>query len=258
MSLIDIANEAQDVVDTKAGGGDFKPPREGVALLRLCSYIELGTYAGEWKGKPKQNQKVLIEFELVHPDHKIVGNDGSFKGYHRVMVRINKSGHAKSKYMAVFNRLNHDGSVHFEKDTIPSIGRFLGKAFLGTIFHNVYKEKTYANLDRDGDFAIGAPRSAVTSMGVPTGEFTDIPVPEMNVKPRLFLWDSPGMTDSAYQGMWESIFIDGEKDDGTSKNWIQNLILSNENVALPGSKVEELFVENGELSDLSLSDPSLA
>lgn len=258
MSLIDIANETQDVVDTKAGSGDFKPPREGVALLRLCSLIELGTYAGEWKGKAKENKKVLIEFELVHPDHKIIGNDGSFKGYHRVMVRVNKSGHVKSKYMALFNNLNYDGTVHFEKDTIPALSRFLGHAFLGTIYHNLYKEKVYANLDKDGVYSIGAPRSPLTNLGMPTGEYEDIPVPEMNVKPKLFMWEAPGMPDSGYKSMWASLYIEGEKDDGSSKNWIQDLMLSAENIALPGSKVEELFLENGELSDLSLGDPSLA
>jgi len=261
MSLMDIANETQDVVDTAAGGGDFKPPREGVALLRLCSVIELGTYAGEWKGKAKENKKVLIEFELVHPDHKILNKSGEFKGYHKVMVRVNKSGHAKSKYMALFNKLNYDGSVHYQKDTIPALSRFLGQAFLGTVYHNVYKEKTYANLDKDGVYSIGAPRSPITNLGMPTGEYEDIPVPEMNVKPRLFMWEAPGMPDAGYHKMWESLFIEGEKEDGTSKNWIQNLILSDENIALHGSKAEQLFVEGGALNDMSIDiiscDPSL-
>lgn len=256
MSIYDIATEAEDVKDS-GGGGDFKPPRAGVALLRLCSYIELGVHEGEWKGKKKQNKKILIEFECVHPDHKIVGNDGSFKGYHKVFVRLNKSGHVKSKYMALFNKLNHDGKIHVDKDRIPNMGKFLGDAFLGTIFHNEYKGKIYANLDQDGVYSIQAPKSPVMDMGVPTGEYQDIVVPEMNAQPRLFLWEAPGMSNSAYHEMWESISIEGEKDDGTSKNWIQNIILSEENIALPGSKAEEMFVEKGQL-DFKIEDPSLA
>ena len=255
MSILDIAADAEDVKDS-GGGGDFKPPREGVALLRLVSYIELGVYEGEWKGKKKQNKKVLIEFELVHPDHKIIGNDGSFKGYHKLLVRVNKSGHAKSKYMALFNKLNYDGKIHVDKDRIPNMGKFLGDAFLGTVYHNEYKEKIYANLDRDGVYSVQAPKSPLMDMGVPTGEYQDIIVPEMNMQPRLFLWEAPGMSNSAYHEMWESIHIDGEKDDGTSKNWIQNLIMSDENIALPGSKAEEMFIEKGQL-DFKIEDPSL-
>jgi hypothetical protein len=42
--------------------------------------------------------------------------------------------------------------------------------------------------------------------------------------------------------MWSSVAIKGEKKDGTPyKNWIQEAILSPENVALPGSRAERLF-----------------
>ena len=264
MSILDLASEAEDVVDTNAGGGDFKPPRPGVALLRLCSYIELGMYEGEWKGKKKQNKKCIVEFELVHDDHKIINKEGVFIGYHKIYVRLNKSGHVKSKYMALFNRLNYDGKVKYTKDTIPALSKFLGQPFLGTVVHNAYKEKIYANLDKDGDFLISAPRTPVNdaATGLPTGEYKDLVIPEMNVKPRLFLWESPGMSNSGYHTMWESIYIDGDKDDGTSKNWIQNTIKSEENIALPGSIAEQLFVEDGELSNLGskilTEDPSLA
>jgi len=257
MSILDIAQTAEDVKDS-SGGGDFKPPREGVALLRMCSYVELGVHEGEWKGKIKHNKKCLVEFELLHPDHKITGADGSFKGYHKVMIRLNKSGHAKSKYMALFNKLNYDGEVYYDKDTIPALSKFLGKAYLGQIVHNEYKGKVYANLDKDGDFQISAPRNQLVEMGVPTGKYEDIPVPEMSVPPRLFLWEAPNITNAQYHEMWDSIYIDGEKEDGSSKNWIQNLIISDENIALPGSKAEELFTKASGLSDLTLSDPSLA
>ena len=260
MSILDLANEAKDVANTSGAGNDFQPPRAGVALLRLCSYIELGVFEGDWKGKKKLNKKVLVEFECVHPDHKIMDKDGGFRGYHKIYIRLNKSGHAKSRYMALFNKLNYDGQVTFTKDTIPALSRFLGHAFLGTIYHNEVGDKTYANLDKEGDFSIQAPRSPINdpTTGLPTGEYQDLDVPEMNATPRLFLWEAPGMPVSGYHKMWESIYIEGEKDDGSSKNWIQNTILSEENVALHGSKAEELFVENGELSNLAATDPSLA
>jgi len=132
------------------------------------------------------------------------------------------------------------------------LGKFLGKPFFGQIYHNEYQGKTYANLDKDGDFSISAPKSPVMEMGVPTGKYDEIPVPEMAVPPRLFLWEAPGITSAQYHEMWDSIYIEGEKDDGTSKNWIQNMILSEDNIALPGSKAEELFTKAEGLADLSL------
>ena len=252
MDLFEIAAEANDVSSGAKAAIEFQPPREGVALLRLCSYIELGVYEGEWKGKKKHNAKVMVEFELVHPDHEIKDADGNKRGYHRVWLRINKSGNEKSKYMQLFKKLNYDGAVTVEKGKIPSMARFLGHAFMGQIYHNEYKDKVYANLDKDGIYSLGAPRVPVNDpvTMMPTGEYKDIVVPEMSVKPRLFLWEAPGMPDEGYKKMWDSIYIEGEKDDGSSKNWIQNLILSEENIALPGSKAEQLFLEGGELDDL--------
>lgn len=249
MSLLDIAENAEDA-KASGGGIDFKPPREGIALLRMCSYIETGVFEGEWKGKKKINHKVLVEFELVHPDHRIVREDGTFASYHRIWVRLNRSGNAKSKYMQLFNKMNYAGEIPVSKKTIPGMYKFLGKPFMGSVTHHEYKDKIYANLDRDGEFTIAAARNPVLEMGMPTGRYEDIPVPEMSVKPRLFLWESKNMADSNYHAMWESIYIEGEKEDGSNKNWIQETILSEENIALHGSQAERLFVEHGALDNL--------
>lgn len=250
MSIFDIAENAEDVSGSTGGGGmTFEPPREGMALMRMCSYIELGVYDTEWKGTHKEKEKVLVEFELLHADHQITGKDGRFIGNHKVTVRLNKSGFEKSNYMKVFNKLNYDGSVHVQDNKVPSLSKFLGKAFLGQIYHNVWKEKTYANLDKDGEYSFSAPQMALAdeATGMPTGKYRPITVPEMNVKPKLFLWESPGMSKANYHEMWDTLYIEGERDDGTSKNWIQELILSPENLALPGSVAEELFVEGDKL-----------
>ena len=249
MSILDIARNSSDA--TSGGGArEFKPPREGVALLRLCSYIELGKYKTEWKGKEKTVYKCMVEFELVHPDHRILGEDGEFKGYHKIWIRVNKSDNPKSRYMQLFNCLNHAGAVPVVKGKIPSIGKFLGYPFMGTIYHNPYQEKVYANLDKDGVYSITAPIAPVFEGGVPTGKYEPVQVPEMHSKPRLFLWESPDMTPAHYHSMWESIYIEGEKQDGSSKNWIQEQILSAENIALPGSQAEKLFLEKGQLDEL--------
>jgi hypothetical protein len=251
MKLYDIANQAEDVKDNNTGPTKFEPARAGVALMRMCSYIELGLFEKEWpagSGKTKNKYKVLVEFELLHPDHKIT-RDGQFIGYHKVLLRLNKSGFGKAPYMQVFNKMNYAGAVAVEKDTIPSLSRFLGKPFMGQIYHNESKGKIYANLDKDQEYSIGAAQTQVMDdlTGLPTQGFRPITVPEMNAEPRLFLWEAPGMSKSDYHAMWDSIYIEGTRDDGASKNWIQEIILSPENLELPGSMAEECFVEGSVL-----------
>jgi hypothetical protein len=248
MNIYDIANQANDVKDNNTGPIKFEPPREGVALMRMCSYIELGLFETEWKGKKKNKHKCIVEFELLHPDHKIM-RDGVFKGYHKIMVKLAKSGFEKSNYMKLFTKLNYAGSVATEEGKIPALSRFLGMPFMGTVFHNPWKEKVFANISKDGEYFIGAAQTPVMdeTTGLPTQQYRPVVVPEMNALPRLFLWEAPEMSKSDYHAMWETLYIEGERDDGTSKNWIQEIILSPENLELPGSMAEQCFVEGSVL-----------
>ncbi len=123
---------------------------------------------------------------------------------HDVTVRLNKSNNDRAKYMKLFNKLNYDGAVATPAGTIPSFAVFLGKPFYGNVHANVSlaNGKTYINLDKDGEYTIGAPRVAATDdMGAPTGEFNTIPVPEMNGKQKCFLWET-GVDDATYKAMW--------------------------------------------------------
>jgi hypothetical protein len=213
---------------------------------------------GEWAGKPKQNKPVSLVFELTHPRHairkKAEGDPeggpftGDFIRNHDVTVRLNKSNSDRSKYMKLFNKLNYDGAVATPAGKVPSFASFLNKPFYGAIHHNEGKDgKVYVNLDKDGEYTIGAPKMPeLDSVGTPTGSYKVIPVPEMNGEQRCFLWET-GVSDEVYKTMWDSIAIVGEKKDGTPfKNWIQEAILSEENVALPGSRAERLFAANAE------------
>jgi len=242
-------NEVELQVEGAKPFGSFEQPvpEEGIALFRLREVLEFGSKDTEFKGVAKVSKPVSLVFELVHPRHAINRNDdGSFLRNHEVTVRLNKSNNERAKYMKLFNKLNYDGAVATPAGTIPSFAAFLGKPFYGNVHANVSlaNGKTYINLDKDGEYTIGAPRVAATDeMGAPTGEFNTIPVPEMNGSQRCFLWET-GVDDDTYKAMWESIAIVGEKKDGTPyKNWIQESILSPENVALPGSRAERLFAK---------------
>jgi len=240
-------SEADVQVEGAKPFGTFETPvaEAGIALFRLREVLEFGSKDTEFKGVAKVSKPVSLVFELVHPRHAINRNDdGSFLRNHEVTVRLNKSNNDRAKYMKLFNKLNYDGAVATPPGIVPSFAAFLGKPFYGQIHHNVsaVNGKTYVNLDSDGEYTIGAPRVAATDdMGAPTGEFNTIPVPEMNGAQRCFLWET-GVSDEVYRAMWDSVAIVGEKKDGTPyRNWIQDSILSADNVALAGSRAESLF-----------------
>jgi hypothetical protein len=252
-----ILNEEEIQTEGASGGGfTFTPPEEGVALLRLREVLEFGTVMGEYAGAPKEKKPVTLVFELTHPRHAITKEDGTFIRNHEVTVRLNKSNSDKSKYMKLFNKMNFDGGVATPKGKVPSFAAFLNKGFLGEIHHNPSKDgsRVYVNLDKDGEYTIGAPRVAEVdaTLGTPTGNYNAVPVPEMTGEQRCFLWET-GVSDEIYRAMWDSINIIGEKNDGTPfKNWIQDSILSEDNIALPGSRAEALF---GKAAALDLSEP---
>ena len=254
MDFSTISEVELQVEGAKPFGSFEQPvPEAGIALFRLREVLEFGSKDTEFKGVAKVSKPVSLVFELVHPRHAINRNDdGSFLRNHEVTVRLNKSNNDRAKYMKLFNKLNYDGAVATPAGTIPSFAAFLGKPFYGQVHANVSQAngKTYINLDKDGEYTIGAPRVAATDdMGAPTGEFNTIPVPEMNGAQRCFLWETK-VSDDVYKAMWASVAIVGEKKDGTAyKNWIQEAILSPENIALPGSRAESLFAK-GE-ADLS-------
>ena len=195
-------------------------PREGVALLRLQSYLELGVKAPTTAGY-KPARTVRMTFELLHPDHQISGTkaDGTtFAFPDTLVVYVNVSG-PTGRFGKLFAKLNYDGqAVH--------MSQFVGKAFLGSITHNKSGDKTYANLtNAAGEWTVGAP----THTDPMTNETKVIPVPEMDGKPQVFLYDHPQLDDNDIREMWDSIYIEGEhpaKGDkpARTKNWIQDAI----------------------------------
>jgi len=251
-SIFDLAKEADDVSGKSSGYAPRELPREGIALFRLREYVELGGRKDDWKGEERKNLPVRVTFELVHPDHAIKDDTGNLISYHTISVMLNKSNSDRSKYMKLFSKLNYDGSVRVVPGLVPGINKLLGKGFLGYIHHRTVgegdKEKTYVNLDSNGEFTIGAPVIQIPDpvTGVPTSEKRPVPIPEMYGEPRLFLWENPHVSDKHYQMMWDSIYIDGSRDDGTSRNWMQERISSpDENYLWEGSRAQKLFKSSG-------------
>jgi len=223
-------------------------PREGVALLRFVDYIELGRHESN-NSKYKPSLKVVLAFELNHPDH-LVEFDGK-KEPTRMMIRLNKGATAKSGYKKLFNLMNKacgGDKKHFVE--------MLGSAFLGEVFHNSVGEgdqkKTYANLDDESGYSLKAP----VQVDALSGNKTPIPVSEVHGECRAFLWENPSLTDEDIKEMWESIYIEGTREvedpktkekKEISKNWIQENIMKN--LEWEGSTTQALTQEHINLDD---------
>lgn len=236
---------------------DRELPKEGVAFLRLCGYVETGRHEPR-NPTHKAALKTMLIFELSHPKH-CIEIDGK-KVPQKFTLRLNKGMTAKSGYKKVFNMMNKalgGGHTHFFQ--------MMGKPLLGEIFHNSVGEgaekKTYANLDNDGAYSF---RSCEKEDEL-SGEMKTIPVPELQSTPIGFLWENATTTDEDYIAMWNSIEIEGAREvvDATtkekkmvSKNWMQDTIMKN--MEWEGSTCQALTQEHISLDDLETGSVDLA
>jgi hypothetical protein len=219
-------------------------PRAGVALLRLVDYIETGRHEAK-NPTHKPSLKVLLTFELSHPDH-LIEIEGK-KVPQKITVRVNKTYSDKGKYMPLFKAMNRalgGGYHHFVQ--------MIDKPMIGQVYHTEYEGKKYANLDVDGAWSFA---EAVMKDPI-AGTSTPVPVPELDGTPKVFLWEADGLTDEQIVSMWESIYIDGtrtnEAGKEVSKNWIQETIMAN--IEWEGSTVQALTQEHVSLEDDAPAD----
>lgn len=215
-------------------------PREGIALLRLVDYIETGRHEAK-NPQHKPSLKVMLTFELSHPDH-MIEIDGK-KVPQKITVRVNKTYSDKGKYIPLFKAMKRC----FPEANIQHFVQMIGMPMLGRIYHTEWEGKKYANLDVDGawSFAEAVQEDALTQVKTP------VPVPELDGEPKVFLWEPEGVTDEQIKEMWESIYIDGVRTDDkgkeVSKNWIQETIMSN--IEWEGSTTQALTQEHISLDD---------
>ena len=212
-------------------------PRAGVALCRLLEYIELGRHEPN-NPNYKPSLKTLLVFELSHPDHMI--EIGGERVPSKITVRINKTLSDKGKYMPLFKQMNRACGNRF-----THFAQMIGQPFLATVTHS--EDGKYANLSEDGVFTF---KEAVQVDAI-SGTRTPVPVPELHNEPRVFLWENAGISEADYVAMWDSLHIDGTRDDGSSKNWIQNTI--REAIDFQGSTLEAL-VDKPFVDDLGSDD----
>ena len=228
-------------------------PKAGVALLRLLSYVETGRHQPK-NPTHKPSLNAILTFELSHPKH-LIEIDGK-KVPQTMQVRIKKGKTSKAGSRKLFAKMNtaYDNQYqHFIQ--------FVGKEFMGEIFHNTVGEgdtkATYANLDNDGDWSL----KKAETIDAMTEVATPVPVAELHGTPTAFLWEVEDISDEDYQQMWDSIFIEGTREvedvktkekKEVSKNYIQELI--KKNIEWEGSRCQALVEDHLELDGLETTD----
>jgi hypothetical protein len=220
--LVALAAKGEDQSVTKSGGGNFEPPKAGIGVAVMTDYIEMGNQPQRpFKNKPKPDcPEVFIGFDLTAAKHQRTYTDGEDVEHtvcERMTARIAKKFDKRAKYKKIFDKLAYgrDGFTHMAQG--------LNEHFKITITHNKGKgdnaDKTYANFwNKDGEVGLGAPKHQKDALD--EDSIVDLPRGNPTSPIRIFLWGNPTPE------TWDSLYIDGEKDDGTSKNWIQEKIMS--------------------------------
>ena len=240
-AIAKAAAQTDQRVATAGGGGDYVPPAEGLSVVTLVGYIEIGVQQHDIPNKPSYDSNdVTLVFELNGGKNKAEEVDGKLIAK-RISVTEKLSSNEKANYFKIFNQLNTDG-------TATHGAQLLGRHYLVNVVHEKSKAgKVFATLKGKVGYNFQPP---VVVKGDPLDpeNQTSVPVPKpVQVSPnKCFLWDY------ASKEMWDAIFIDGEyparKDEKTgveypakSKNQFQNQIRAAKN--FKGSPIEAIVGE---------------
>lgn len=206
-----LTQNAPNMQEAQKGGGDYQPPPEGVAMLRLVAYVELGKKREEYQGQVKIRDKVQLTFELHGKNYPVKEVEGVGKVPMRINVTESISLNEKANFFKLFNMMRN-GRQH-----ITHMAQMLGEGFKGRITHSTGKKdpsKVFAKLRNESGYQISAP----TREDPETGEAVALKVPAAISELRLFIWDA------ADKDQWDSLFIDGEYEEGKTKNVYQKQI----------------------------------
>lgn len=221
-----IAKNAPNMQEAqKGGGGDYTPPAAGACLLRFIGYIEVGKQKSVYKGETKIKDKVKLIFEVHGKNYPPKELDDGTVIVPRITITETLSLSEKAHFFKIFNAMRNG------REDITHMAQMLGEPFRGRIYHNPGKDdKVFANLRNEAGYTIAPPYIEDAE----TGETRKVKVPDAVSELRLFVWDQPS------KEMWDSLFIDGEYEEGKSKNVLQAAVLSAVNYK--GSPLEQMLV----------------
>ena len=200
-------------------GGGFKDPlkdkvAEGdVMMLRFTGYMETGEHDGPFGVSPQ----AILDFDVVTPRHSGEKDGKPVHGRIRIYCKISLN--SAATFFKMFKGMDYGrGNKVFPQ--------MLGQGFLAKAHWIGEGDAKKLKIVTKDFCTIGAPMFQDPM----SGDTKPVTIPPASSEEKCFMWDSP----TAEQ--WDSIFIEGDNDDGTSKNWIQGLCKDALN--FPGSPVE--------------------
>lgn len=214
----EAAETAVDMTEATSSGGKLLPP--GKSLARLVQYIEFGSQPQEFEGQAKAPaDEMRLGFELYGEKYR--NDDGTPYVISTFDTAI--STNAKAGAFKLFKLLNWKG---LHKNWVSMVGEL----FIVEIVNVKTKGATPKTVHRINMAGFLPPMDPLSEQ-----PYAAPAMHEPNLK--LFLFDKPNMQ------CWNSIFIDGKFDNGDSKNFIQEKVLSALNFA--GSPTEAMLMTNG-------------
>lgn len=227
-----VESEGVDQNESTSTGTGFTPPPEGRGYARVVEYIEIGAHYGMYQGKPKAKPDNLVRIVLelsgkLYPP--IVAEDGT-EYPQRLSLELNLSTNDKSRFYKLFRALNNMAGDKYKHFAQLAVDNF---AFVVNIHHNTSKKDDkvkYANIWKDGAWQV-----SVAGTYNEEEEFVPSNVKPAMLETKIFLFNKPTIE------TWASLHIEGQRDDGSSRNWIQERILNAVNY--PNSQLEALLNE---------------
>lgn len=214
-----------DMNEAEKGGGGGKLLPAGQAFGRIVEYIDLGMQPQTFEGKAVEpREEFRLGIALFGPG--FANDDGTPYIFYPRALQLKRND--KSNTFKAFKAMNWQ-----QDPSITHFAQFLGKGFLFKI-----DRKTSAQTKREYNVVDWA----ATLAGAPdpvTQQFVsyDQILPAVDeALYRAFFWDFPTIED------WDALHIEGQRDDGSSKNWLQDTILSALN--FDGSPLHQLLVQH--------------
>jgi len=193
---------SMDMNEAETGGGGRLIPK-GIYLGRFVEYVDLGMQPEEVQGQAKDPcPQMRVGVALF--GEGVQNEDGTPYVLRSSNMSIKRN--EKSNAYKMFTALNYKNDPD-----IKHFAQFLGDAF---IFH--VDVRTAKKSQRQYNTVIWD--KTQPAVEVMSGKPYDVPqVPDDMY--RVFLWDFPTQED------WDALYIEGQRDDGSSKNFIQETIL---------------------------------
>ncbi|QQO90841.1 putative tegument protein [Pseudomonas phage Misse] len=209
---------AVDMTEETKGGGGARLLPDGYSLARITGVIEYGLQPQEFEGKPTADaDEVQLEFALY--DEGYANEDGTPYVVRTYPFKVSRT--SKSNAFKMFKALNWQNQ---HTSWIDLLGETI---MVKIVQYDDKNKKKRSKIDTTGFLP---PIDLRTKKPYPCDALDESLL-------RVFLWDQPTIE------CWDLLEIKGENDDGNSKNFLQEKLLSAKNFA--GSALEELLLGNG-------------